>query len=338
MAIAFVTGATGLLGRGLVERLVERGWSVRALHRSPQDAAKLRTLGAEPFQGDLGDLASLRPGMTGADTVVHAAALFTMWAPASEFNKANVDGARNMLAAAQAEGVARFVYISAAGVLMGDGEPMIDITEDRPLSYPSWAPYLASKARAQNLVLKADNPAGMRTAAILPPFVWGVGMPMLNGLVEDIKAGRFAWPAGGRQLMSTAHIDNVAAAAILAAERASGGRAYLVTDGASQSMRSVIGQLAATQGVAIKANSAPITIAWFMATLMEFFWIAFERPGHPPLTRQMLRMMGWDFTVSDRRAREELGYAPVTTWAEGIAQMADAAEHKFANPPAESGS
>ena len=321
MATAFVTGATGLLGRHLVERLVKQGWTVRALHRNPSDAAKLSAIGAEPFAGNLGNPAALRKGMAGADTVFHAAALFTMWAPAEDFETANVEGTRNVLAAAQAEHVSSFVYISAAGVVMGDGKPMTDIAEDMPLAYPSWAPYLASKARAQKLVLDANRADGMRTAVILPPLIWGAGMPMLNILIEQVTAGSFAWPAGGNQSMSTAHVDNVCVCAILAAERSLGGRAYFVTDGQSQSMRAVMTALVGTKGVEIKARNAPLGIAWFMARVMEFVWRAFRRSGEPPLTRQMLRMVGYDFTVSDRRAREELGYVPVTSWAQGLAAM-----------------
>lgn len=78
MSIAFVTGATGFLGGQLVKQLIQQGWSVRALHRSPTDAARLRALGAEPVRGDLGDASSLRTGMQGAQVVFHAAALFKM--------------------------------------------------------------------------------------------------------------------------------------------------------------------------------------------------------------------------------------------------------------------
>ncbi|KQM99296.1 hypothetical protein ASE85_11385 [Sphingobium sp. Leaf26] len=321
MATAFVTGATGLLGRHLVERLVQQGWTVRALHRNPSDAAKLRAIGAEPFAGDLGNPAALRKAMAGADTVFHAAALFTMWAPAEDFESANVGGTRNMLTAAQAEHVSSFVYISAAGVVMGDGKPMTNIAEDTPLAYPSCAPYLASKARAQKLVLDANEAGGMRTAAILPPLIWGAGMPMLDNLVEQVMAGSFTWPAGGSQIMSTAHVHNVCACAILAAEKSPGGRAYFVTDGQSQSLRTVMTALVGTKDVEIKARNAPLGIAWFIARVMELLWRTFGRSGEPPLTRQMLRMVGYDFTISDRRAREELGYAPVTSWAQGLAAM-----------------
>lgn len=327
MTTAFVTGGTGFLGRRLVEKLVERGWIVRALHRSPADAAGLRALGAEPVQGDLDAVPALRRGTAGSEVVFHAAALFSMWAPPAEFERANVAGTRNLLAAAQAEQVGRFVHIGAAGVFMRDRKPMIGVTEDAPLADPPWAPYLGSKARAQELVLGADTPDGMRTTVILPSLIWGPHMPMLEGAVADFEAGRFAWPAGGRQVMSTSHVDNVCHGAILAAERAKhagrepGGRAYSITDGETRSVREIIGGLVATRGVEAKARSVPLGLAWPLATVMEGVWRSLKLGGQPPLTRQMLRMVGFDFTLSDQRARAELGYLPVMRWQDGIAAM-----------------
>jgi nucleoside-diphosphate-sugar epimerase len=324
MAIAFVTGGTGLLGARLVETLVREGWTVRALHRSTKDAGRLRALGAEPVQGDLGDAASLRGGVAGADVVFHCAALFTMWASAAEYERANVTGTRDLLAVAADARVKMFVQIGAAGVVMGERRPMTGVTEDAPLACPAWAPYLASKARAANLVIQADAPGAMRTTVILPPLIWGPAMPMLDGVVADVAAGRFAWPGGGRQIMSTAHVDNVCHCAILAAARSPGGRAYFVTDGEDRPMREVMTTLLASRGVTVNARDAPIGTAWLLATVMEGAWRTFRLKGHPPLTRQMLRMVGYDFTISDRRARSELGYAPVVSWQEGVAAMRSA--------------
>ena len=95
--------------------------------------------------------------------------------------------------------------------------------------------------------MRANKPDGMLTTAVLPSLIWGPHMPMLAGMVANFKAGRFAWPGGGQQVMSSSHVDNVCHCAILAAERAPGGRAYFVTDGEDRTVREVIGQLVATQ-------------------------------------------------------------------------------------------
>lgn len=324
MPSALVTGATGFLGRRLLETLVAQGWQVRALHRDPRAGSGLAALGAEPAPGDLGDPASLLRAAAGVEVVFHAAALFTMWAPPEAFRLANVEGTRHLLAAAREAGVRRLVQVGAAGVVMGERRPMRDVTEDAPLTYPSWAPYIASKAQAQRLVLEADDPGGMRTALVVPPLIWGAGMPMLDGVAADVAAGRFAWPGGGRARISTAHVDNVAHAAILAAERDPGGRAYFVTDGEDRSLREVMTTLLATRGVEPGRRSVPLSVAWPMAAALEGAWRALRLRGAPPLTRQMLRMVGEDFTLDDARARQELGYRPLVTWQEGVAAMREA--------------
>ena len=121
--------------------------------------------------------------------------------------------------------------------------------------------------------------------------------------------------------MSTAHVLNVCHAAILAAERSPGGRAYFVNDGEHRTLREVMGTLLDTCGVDPGNRSAPLGFAWLMATGLEGVWRTLRLKGEPPLTRQMLRLIGWDFTTSARRAREELGYEPIISWEEGIGQM-----------------
>ena len=68
----YLTGGTGYIGRELARRLVEGGHEVRALVRPTSDAEPLRALGVATFPGDLGDRASMREGMSGADWVILA--------------------------------------------------------------------------------------------------------------------------------------------------------------------------------------------------------------------------------------------------------------------------
>ena len=110
MPVAFVTGGSGFVGGRLVERLVRDGWSVRALARSDRSADAVRTRGAEPVRGDLGDLSALVAGMEGAEVCFHAAAKVEDFGPWKEFVEANVEGTRRVLRACRAAGVPRAVH------------------------------------------------------------------------------------------------------------------------------------------------------------------------------------------------------------------------------------
>jgi nucleoside-diphosphate-sugar epimerase len=94
-----------------------------------------------------------------------------------------------------------------------------------------------------------------------------------------------------------------------------------VTDGEDKTLREVMSDLVWTRGVKARGPNVPIGVAWFLAGLMETWWRVFRLRGAPPLTRQMLRMVGADFTLDDSRARTELGYRPRIGWAQGIAAM-----------------
>lgn len=320
---AFVTGGSGFVGSRLIGLLVAREWRVRALARSPEGIAAVSDLGATPIRGDLNDADALRSGMAGCDVVFHVAAHFELWGPRAMFDRVNVEGTRALVDAAVATpGLRRVVAVGAAAVVMGEPEPMLEADESLPLRTPAFAPYAASKAEAERVLLAANGRrADFETVAIRPPFIWGAGMPMLDHMVDTVRAGRFQWVGGGGQAMSTCHVENLCEALLLAADRGPGGEAYFVSDDRDGTLKEVISALLATRGATPKDRSVPFGTAWFMAGLMEAAWRILGLPGEPPLTRQMLRLIGKPFTIAIGKAKRDLGYAPRVTWEAGLAAM-----------------
>jgi len=92
-------------------------------------------------------------------------------------------------------------------------------------------------------------------------------------------------------------------------------------DAEEGTLKSVIGDLLATRGVKAGDKSVSFGMAWMLAGVMGFFWKLFNLKGEPPITRQMLRMIGKPFTLNIGKARRELGYAPRVSWKQGIAEM-----------------
>ena len=108
-----VTGATGLLGSHIVEQLRKRYLPVRVLVRPGSDRTWLETQDVEFVEGDITDPSSLAKACQGVDAVYHSAAKVGDWGPWEDFQRITIDGTRNIVDAAIAAGVRRFVHISS---------------------------------------------------------------------------------------------------------------------------------------------------------------------------------------------------------------------------------
>ncbi|MFL6145556.1 MAG: NAD-dependent epimerase/dehydratase family protein [Labedaea sp.] len=320
MSTALVTGGSGFIGGALISRLVRDGHTVRALARSDSSAAKVAGLGAEPVRGELSDVAALTRACDGAELAFHAAAWTDPGGSWADFTHTNVDGTRNVLAAARKAGVRRLVHVGTEAALMA-GAPLVDVDETAPLRPDSKAPYPATKAAAEELVRAAT---GLETVVVRPRFVWGVGdTSVLPFLVTAVRSGKFAWIGGGTHLTDTTHVDNTVEGLVLAAERGRPGEAYFVTDATPVVFRDFLTELLETQGVTAPRRSVPLGVAKAMAEVGERAWTLLRRPGPPPLDRFVVWASGQQCTINIAKARTELGYQPVRTRDEGLTQLRD---------------
>jgi nucleoside-diphosphate-sugar epimerase len=320
---AFVTGGSGFVGGRLIAALREQGHEVRALARSSSAREAVRALGAEPWDGDLSDVGTLQRGMAGCDVVFHSAALVKMWGPREEFVEANVRGTERVLEAARAAGVKRLVHVSSESVLM-EGPALVNVDETRPLPpaerviglYPS------TKNEAEQRVREA-NSSELATVIARPRFIWGLGdNAVLPQMVELVKKGRFSWLDGGHYKTSTCHVDNCVEGLLLAAEKGRGGETYFLTDGEPVEFRSFITELLGTQGVDAGKKSVPLGLARALASVAEAVWTLLGLKSHPPISRTELLLAGQEVTVTDAKARRELGYQGRKSREEGLRELA----------------
>ncbi len=203
----FVTGGSGFLGSRMIRTLVNQGHEVFALARSTSSGERIRTLGATPITGDLERSEQL--SLPEIEAVVHAAAYFRFAGPRAPYFRANVEGTRALLTAAQKAGAATFIYVSAGGVVMDDRGSSIHDADERAPTFPnSFSGYIASKAQGEAAVLAANKPS-FRTIAIRPPVIWGPGDPFSRGLPDTIASGKFAFIERGDYPFAICHIDNV---------------------------------------------------------------------------------------------------------------------------------
>jgi nucleoside-diphosphate-sugar epimerase len=177
-----LTGATGFVGRVTIDRLVAAGWHVRALTRRDQP----KKAGVIWIHGSLDNKASLAELSASADAVLHVAGVVN--APdASGFESGNVTGTANMLAAAQAAGISRFVHVSSLAA-----------------RHPGLSMYGASKAKAEALVTSS----ALDWTIIRPPGVYGPGDTEMFDMFRIAAKGWAILPPRGR--VSVIHVDDLA--------------------------------------------------------------------------------------------------------------------------------
>jgi len=317
---AFVTGGSGFIGGRLIGRLRREGHIVRALARSSAAAERVRTLGAEAVPGDLADADAMRAGAEGCELAFHAAATLGDSGRREDFERGNVTGTFNVLRACADAGVRRLVHVGTEAALMA-GEPLVEVDEGAPLRPDSPVLYSATKARAEQAVLDA-NREGFETVVVRPRFVWGAGdTTLLPAITEMVRSGRFAWIAGGRHRTSITHVDNTVEGLMLGATRGRPGNAYFVTDGDPVSFREFVTELLATQGVTAPSRSIPRPLARALAGAGEGLWRLLRLPGSPPMTRFAYWVSTQECTIRIDKAREQLGYAPVTSIDQGLAEL-----------------
>jgi nucleoside-diphosphate-sugar epimerase len=310
---AFVTGGSGFVGGKVISALRARGIEVVALARSDSSAKAVEALGATSVRGDLDARDALEAGCRGCDTVFHCAAHTDQFDPVEVHMRITTRGTENVLAAARAAGVQRFVHVSTEAVL-ADGKPIVRADEARPMPAKPLGAYPITKGLAETAVVAANAPE-FATVVVRPRFVWGKGdTNLLPEIVEQVKKGAFAWIGGGRYLTSTTHIDNCVEGMLLAAEKGTPGSVYFVTDGAPVEFRDFITRLLATQGVDAGTRSVPRWLVRTAVTLTS--WMK-----RPPLTRTAFALMAHEVTVDDTKARRELGYKGEKSIDAGLAEM-----------------
>ncbi len=320
MKTVFVTGGSGYIGRNLIRGLISAGFSVRALAQSDTSAAMVKSLGAVPVAGDVLDKQALRDGMSGCWAVIHAAADTRHGRSDSAQARTNVEGSRRVFSTAHQQGLERGLQISSESVL-ADGAPLVRVDETCPIPARHAGEYSRTKALAEQAALSEASEEFV-VCALRPRFVWGGDdSSNLPQLIDAAKTGRLKWIDGGHYLTSTTHIANVVAGSLAALERGRPGQAYFISDGVPVEFRQFIQELLASQGVEAPRGEVP---RWLVKALIAAGTTLEKISGgwiHPPMTWQEYAALGQEVTVDDQRARRELGFAPVISMEQGLAEL-----------------
>ena len=294
-----------MLGGAVAELLRSRGDDVTVFQRRPSD------LGCAEVLGSVTDRRAVEAAVAGAEVVIHAAAKVTVVGPWAEFADTNISGTANLIDAAQAAGVQRFVYVSSpsvahsgaslVGAPAGPADP--DAARDN---------YSRSKAAGELLALAADS-RDFSVIAVRPHLVWGPGDTQLIGrIVERARQGRLAVIGSGAALVDTTYVDNAADAIVAAADRAGdlGGRAFVVSNGEPRPVRELLDRIVVAAGLEPTRLRVPKVVARSAGSVLERVWHQTRRADDPPITRFLAEQLSTAHWFDQRETRAALDWQP----------------------------
>ena len=236
----FMTGASGYIGGTVADSLIKAGHSVAALARTEDTAARLRAHGIETVRGDLSSHSVVRNAARTADAVI---------------NCANADDP--FVVAAVVEGLAgsgkAFLHTSGSSIVgdkaAGRASPKIH-HEDTPLEPP---PEKIQRVAVDRAVL-ASAAQGVRSVVLCPCLIYGQGrgahsdsIQVPNLIRQAVRSGIPRYIGAGENIWSTVHIDDVAAAYLLALDGARAGSFYFIENGEA-SLKSIVESIARLLG------------------------------------------------------------------------------------------
>ncbi len=315
-----VTGAGSLLLGGVATALVARGDDVVCLQRRP-----LALAGVQSVEGDVRDADAVLAAAQGCDAIVHGAARVGVIGSWEDFRSVNVDGAANVVRAAQALGIPRLVYVSTPSVAHS-GQSIVGAGAAPAVTGRKGAHYAESKAIAEGEVLTA-NGANLGVVAVRPHLVWGPGDTQLVGrIVDRARSGKLAMVGDGTALVDSTYIDNAISAHVAALDAVHpgavcAGRAYVVANGEPRTVRELMEGICRAAGVPFKPKHVPTALALGAGSVVDLLWPKF-REDEPPLTRFIAEQLGTAHWFDPRPARDDLGWTPHITLEQGFALLA----------------
>ncbi|MDH4092095.1 MAG: NAD-dependent epimerase/dehydratase family protein [Cyclobacteriaceae bacterium] len=319
-----VTGCSGFLGGRVAKYFGShpQKYSVVAASRQSRKKDELVANNCDFRPGNLLDKEYCHNVTTGIDYVVHCAAMSSPWGNYDAFYQANVEVTRNILAASANNRVKKFVFISTPSIYFNFQDRFL-VKETDPLPTRLVNNYAATKLIAERYVLDR-NGKDINTLALRPRAIIGAEDTVIfPRLLRAHHAGKLKIIGKGDNVCDLTCAANVIAAIACTfdAKDAAFGRAFNITDGNPVILWQVINALLNTLQLAPVTTRVPEKLAFMYAGLVEMKHKLFSVDSEPELTRYGLGILSKSLTIDITQATKHLGYVPVQTTMDGIAEF-----------------
>lgn len=315
-----VTGGTGFTGKALVRRLIDQGHEVVALdYKEGLRTQELRDWGAEVILGSVTDKEVVRRAVRGVELVHHVAAAFReMNVPDTYYYDVNVNGTRNVLEAAVAEGVRKVICCSTCGVHGNIDHPPGG--EDAPIKPADY--YQRTKFEAEPVVRQFFE-KGLKTVILRPAAIYGPGDPERFFLIyKRVARGTFPMFGKGKTYYHPLYIDNLVDAFVLAMADGKGeGEAYLIADEEYLEIEDLVRRVGKSLNVNVRIPHYPVWPVVAAGHVVEKVCRPFGIT--PPLFPRRVDWYRQNRAFRIEKARRDLGYQPRVGIDEGLRRTAE---------------
>jgi len=306
-----VTGATGFVGRRLVQRLLEtRPSDSIAAFLLPNEAAPSFFDGrVEILRGDLRDRGAVDAAVRGRNLVFHVAAYISYWILDNNLmREVNVEGTRNVVDACLAHGVRRLVHVSSVGAIGFNKDGSLSY-EDTAFNWPESFGYMTTKRDGQRIVEEAVRTRGLDAVIVNPASVMGPGDPLPLSAHNRLYANMYHSPfffgtfTGGLAIVDVRDLVEVI---LSAADKGRSGQSYLAV-GANAPYALVLKLMAKHAKKTFIPFPGPPFLVRFAGWIAELVSRLTHR--RPLVTAAYGRLSGWRAYYGNRKSVDELGAA-----------------------------
>ena len=309
-----LTGATGFLGKYVIDELKNNNYKVIAFGRNGKIGKTLTDKNVAFYKGDIENLDDLFRASKGCSAVIHAAALSTVWGKWEKFYNINVLGTENIIRLCEEKNL-KLVFVSSPSIYAG-AKDQLDVREDEAPEENNLNFYIKSKIMAEKLIKSSS----LNYMIIRPRGLFGIGdtsiIPRLLDLNKKIGIPLFA---NGKQKVDITCVENVAYALRLALENNEYSREiYNITNDEPIEFKKILTLFfneMGTEGKYLKWNYNLISP---LVSFLEIFYKFFRIKKEPPITKYTLYLMRYSQTLNIDKAKRELGYYPKMSILEGV--------------------
>ena len=310
---ALVTGATGFVGGAICRGLISRGWEVRAFRRENSQVTLLNSLPVEHFIGDLGNRESVFNAAEGMDAVFHAAAMMNGGSDLEAAKRITVEGAQNVLDAAEHAGAKRVVHVSSVAALgvpasLPFGVKPVEMDETHAWNEnPGHWTYGYAKYLAEMEVQKAVT-RGLDAVIVNPSVVLGAGdiYRQDSSIIQRIAKGRLHLSTDGG--LNAIHIEDIVSGVLAAHDRGKTGERYILSH-LNVSITNFVRMVAQVTGV----QEPQVILPPGLLRLARGAYRALEHMIDLPVESELIYQVGRFFYYSNEKAKRDLKWEPVHT-------------------------